>query len=110
MQLSECCSAETNSVMVDDMVGHGLHEAIACSACGILDPEMYEDRKLRKVELNEGYLVEDWCREMCQDNDIPSMLPELYKSWQETLQYHLGLNEKYLFIDGEIWEVLEQPN
>lgn len=63
--------------------------------------------KLHKVVINEGYSIEDWCREKCQDNGIPSMLPELYKSWQETLQYHLSLNEKYLFIDGEIWEVLE---
>jgi hypothetical protein len=60
--------------------------------------------KLRKIVLNEGYSIEDWCREKCQDNGVPSMLPELYDSWQETLLYHLDFYEKYFFVNGEIWE------
>lgn len=63
--------------------------------------------KLRKVELNEGYSVEDWCREKCQDNGVPNMLPELYNSWKETLLYHLDFYEKYFFVNDEIWEAVE---
>jgi hypothetical protein len=44
--------------------------------------------KLRKVVLNEGYSVEDWCRQKCEDKGVPDMLPELYDSLQETLLYH----------------------
>ena len=63
--------------------------------------------KLRKVVINEGYSVEDWCREKCQDLGVPSMLPELYDSWEETLKYHLNLYEKYFFVNGEIWEAFD---
>jgi hypothetical protein len=63
--------------------------------------------KLRKVVLNEGYSIEDWCREKCQDNGVPNMLPELHNSWQETLLYHLDLYEKIFFVNGEIWESFE---
>lgn len=63
--------------------------------------------KLRKVQRNEGQSIEDWCREKCEDNGVPSMLPELYDSWQETLKYHLDFYETYFFIDGEVWEILD---
>ena len=63
--------------------------------------------KLRKVEINEGYSVEDWCREKCQDLGVPDMLPELYDSWEETLKYHLDLYETYFFVNGEIWEAFD---
>ena len=63
--------------------------------------------KLRKVVINEGSSVEDWCREKCQELGVPSMLPELYDSWEETLKYHLNLYEKYFFVNGEIWEAFE---
>lgn len=63
--------------------------------------------KLRKVQRNEGQSVEDWCREKCEDNGVPSMLPELYDSWKETLLYHLDFYEKFFFVNDEIWEVYE---
>ena len=63
--------------------------------------------KLRKVDIPENYSIEDWCREKCEDNGVPSMLPELYDSWQETLKYHLDFYETYFFINGEVWEVFE---
>ncbi len=59
--------------------------------------------KLRKVEINERYSVEDWCREKCQDAGIPTM-PEHYDSWADVLKYHMDLYEKYFFVNGEIWE------
>lgn len=62
--------------------------------------------KLRKVQRNEGYSIEDWCREKCQDAGIPTM-PEHYDSWQETLKYHLDLYETYFFANDEIWEVFD---
>ena len=63
--------------------------------------------KLRKVQINEGQSVEDWCREKCEDRGVPSMLPELYDSWKETLKYHLDLYETYFFINDEIWEAFD---
>ena len=60
--------------------------------------------KLRRIHIPENYSIEDWCREKCEDNGVPSMLPELYVSWQETLLYHLDFYEKYFFVNGEIWE------
>ena len=62
--------------------------------------------KLRKIDLNEGYSVEDWCREKCQDAGVPTMI-EHYDSWKETLQYHLNLSETYFFIGNEIWEAFD---
>lgn len=66
--------------------------------------------KLRKVQRNEGQSVEDWCREKCEDLGVPSMLPELYYSWQETLLYHLDFYEKLFFVNGEIWEAFDHKN
>ena len=66
--------------------------------------------RLRKVQRNEGQSIEDWCREKCEDHGVPSMLPELYDSWQETLKYHLDFYETYFFIDGEIWEILDHKD
>lgn len=63
--------------------------------------------KLRKVQIPENYSIEDWCREKCEDHGVPSMLPELYDSWQETLKYHLDFYETYFFIDSEVWEAFE---
>jgi hypothetical protein len=63
--------------------------------------------KLRKVQRNSGQSIEDWCREKCQDLGVPSMLPELYDSWQETLKYHLDFYETYFFVNGEIWEAFD---
>ena len=63
--------------------------------------------KLRKIRRNEGQSVEDWCREKCEDKGVPSMLPELYDSWKETLLYHLDFYEKLFFVNDEIWEVFD---
>lgn len=62
--------------------------------------------KLRKVQRNEGYSIEDWCREKCQDVGIP-IVPETYDRWQETLKYYLDFNEKFFFVNDEIWEVFD---
>ena len=43
MQLSKCCDAEIKFGMVDDHVGHGIHEERECSNCGELFPEEYDD-------------------------------------------------------------------
>lgn len=42
MKLSKCCDAEVKFGMVDDLVGHGMHEETECSNCGELYPESYE--------------------------------------------------------------------
>jgi hypothetical protein len=62
--------------------------------------------KLRKVVINEGYSIEDWCREKCQDAGIPT-IPEHYDSWQETLKFHLDLYETYFFVNDVVWEVFD---
>lgn len=62
--------------------------------------------KLRKIQRNEGQSVEDWCREKCEDNGVPSMISG-YHSWKETLLYHLDFYEKFFFVNDEIWEVLD---
>jgi hypothetical protein len=59
--------------------------------------------KLRKVEINEGYSVEDWCREKCQEAGIPT-IPEYYDSWQETLK---NVYETYFFVNDAVWEVFD---
>lgn len=66
--------------------------------------------KLRKVPRNEGQSIEDWCREKCEDNGVPSMLPELYDSWKETLLYHLDFYEKFFFVNDEIWEIIDHKD
>jgi hypothetical protein len=43
MKLSKCCDAEIKFGMVDDRVGHGMHEETECSNCGDLFPEEYDD-------------------------------------------------------------------
>lgn len=63
--------------------------------------------KLRKVQRNEGQSVEDWCREKCEDSGVPRILPELYDSWKEILLYHLDFNQKFFFVNDEIWEVFD---
>jgi hypothetical protein len=63
--------------------------------------------KLRKVIIMDNHSVEDWCREKCEEAGVPSMLPEYYNSWKETLQYHLDAYNKYFFMDGEVWEAFE---
>jgi hypothetical protein len=45
MQLSKCCDAEIKFGMVDDRVGHGMHEETECSNCGDLFPEEYDDEE-----------------------------------------------------------------
>jgi hypothetical protein len=45
MQLSKCCDAEIKFGMVDDHVGHGMHEERECSNCGELFPEEYDDEE-----------------------------------------------------------------
>jgi hypothetical protein len=45
MQLSKCCDAEIKFGMVDDRVGHGMHEETECSNCGELFPEEYDDEE-----------------------------------------------------------------
>ena len=43
MILSKCCDAEVKFGMVDDRVGHGMHEETECANCGDLYPEVYDD-------------------------------------------------------------------
>jgi hypothetical protein len=62
--------------------------------------------KLRKIDIPTGYSKEDWCREKCQDNGIPT-IPEHYDNWEETLKYHLNLFEVYFFVNEEIWEIFD---
>ena len=45
MILSKCCDAEVKFGMVDDHVGHGMHEETECSNCGELFPEVYDDEE-----------------------------------------------------------------
>jgi hypothetical protein len=45
MTLSKCCDAEVKFGMVDDSVGHGIHEETECSNCGQLFPEVYDDEE-----------------------------------------------------------------
>jgi hypothetical protein len=46
MKLSKCCDAEVKFGMVDDNVGHGVHEETECSNCGALYPDVYDDEEL----------------------------------------------------------------
>ena len=43
MKLSKCCDSEVKFGMVDDRVGHGMHEETECSNCGELYPEVYDE-------------------------------------------------------------------
>lgn len=45
MRLSKCCDAEVKFGMVDDTVGHGMHEETECSNCGQLYPDVYDDEE-----------------------------------------------------------------
>jgi hypothetical protein len=45
MKLSKCCDAEIKFGIVDDHVGHGIHEETECSDCGDLFPEEYDDEE-----------------------------------------------------------------
>jgi hypothetical protein len=45
MKLSKCCNAEVIFAMVDDRVGHGMHEETECSNCSELYPEVYDDEE-----------------------------------------------------------------
>ena len=45
MRLSKCCDAEVKLAMVDDNVGHGMHEETECSNCGELYPDVYDDEE-----------------------------------------------------------------
>ena len=45
MILRKCCDAEVKFGMVDDHVGHGMHEETECSNCGELFPEVYDDEE-----------------------------------------------------------------
>jgi hypothetical protein len=60
--------------------------------------------KLRKVEIPENHLVEDWCREKCRDLGYTEMAT--YNStWEEQLRCETY--DKYFFADGEVWEAVE---
>jgi hypothetical protein len=50
MKLSKCCDAEIKFGMVDDLVGHGIHEETECSNCGESDPESYDDEEEEEEE------------------------------------------------------------
>lgn len=45
MKLSKCCDAEVKFGIVDDNIGHGMHEETECSNCGKLYPEVYDDKE-----------------------------------------------------------------
>jgi len=45
MKLSKCCDAEVIFSIVDDRVGHGLHEETECANCGELFPEVYDEEE-----------------------------------------------------------------
>jgi hypothetical protein len=58
MKLSKCCDAEIKFGMVDDRVGHGIHEETECSNCGELYPESYDDEEEEcKHETIKFYLM-----------------------------------------------------
>jgi hypothetical protein len=60
--------------------------------------------KLRKVVINEGYTVEDWCREKCQDKGA-SEISSYNNTWLEEFREHFY--EKYFVAGDEIWEAFE---
>ena len=60
--------------------------------------------KLRKVVINEGYNVEDWCREKCTDAGYTE-IASYNENWLEQLRD--VFYEKYFVVDGEIWEAFE---
>ena len=45
MILSKCCDAEVKFGIVDDAIGHGMHEETECSNCGQLYPDVYDDEE-----------------------------------------------------------------
>lgn len=55
MKLSKCCDAEIKFGMVDDRVGHGIHEETECSNCGDLFPEEYDDEEEKESDLLSFY-------------------------------------------------------
>ncbi len=61
--------------------------------------------KLRKVVIDEGCTIEDWCREKCEEKGITE-LASCYDSWLEQFRYEL-IEKKYFIVGDEIWEAFE---
>ena len=61
--------------------------------------------KLRKVVIDEGDTIEDWCREKCKEKGITEIDSAYYGSWLEQFRY--VFNNKYFIVGDEIWEVIE---
>lgn len=60
--------------------------------------------KLRRVELPENYLLEDWCREKCQAREITE-ISSYNDTWEEQFKDHF--HEQYFIVNGEAWEVFD---
>jgi hypothetical protein len=72
MRLSKCCDAEVKFGMVDDQVGHGMHEETECSNCGELYPKVYDDEELilfYKDKQSGEVLSEEEMLESVDDDD-----------------------------------------
>jgi hypothetical protein len=61
--------------------------------------------KLRKVEILNQTL-EQWCEIKCKEVGN-TKIESYYNSWQEQARDCLESNNKYFFVDDEVWEVIE---
>jgi hypothetical protein len=61
--------------------------------------------KLRKVELGDE-TIEQWCKARCNEIEITE-IATYHDSWEEEMRYSTKYNEKYFFVDGEVWEAVE---
>ena len=60
--------------------------------------------KLRKVILEEGQTIEDWCRKKCEAEGIIE-ISSYHETWAEEFKY--SLDGKIFIVDNEIWETFE---
>jgi hypothetical protein len=61
--------------------------------------------KLRKVEI-ENQTLEQWCEIKCKEAGN-TKIESYYNSWQEQARDCLEYNNKYFFVDGEVWEAIK---
>ena len=76
MKLSKCCDAEVKFGMVDDAVGHGIHEETECSNCGDLFPKTYDDEELipfyKDKQSGEILTEDEMLDEVDEDDELGS--------------------------------------
>ena len=80
MKLSKCCDAEIKFGMVDDRVGHGMHEETECTNCGQLFPEVYDDEEDATIK-NQNMTSVDFILEIVQNSKWE------YTPWPEREKY-----------------------